>query len=78
MAMERDPRCCHGRKEERDGSTAAHQEEPEQRRRSGVGEKGEGRLLPFIEQELWTCQTAESSGRCYSDNLRRRVLAFSA
>jgi hypothetical protein len=41
------------------------------------GEK-RGQLLPFIEQELWTCQTAECSGRCYSDNLGRRVLAFSA
>jgi hypothetical protein len=43
-----------------------------------VEEKGEGMLLPFIEQELWTCQTAESSGRYYSDNLGRRVLAVSA
>ena len=43
-----------------------------------MGEKGEGRLLPFIEQELWTCQTAESSGMYYSDNLGRRVLAVSA
>ena len=39
---------------------------------------GGGLVLPFIEQELWTCQTAESSGRCYSDNLGHRVLAFSA
>jgi hypothetical protein len=44
MAMGRDPSCCHGRREEMDGSTAAHQGEPEQRGRDGVGEeKGEGR-----------------------------------
>jgi hypothetical protein len=44
MAMGRDPLCCHGRREESDGATAAHQGEPEQRGRDGVGgEKGEAR-----------------------------------
>jgi hypothetical protein len=45
--------------------------------RSGVGEKGEGRLLPFIEQELWTCQVAVSSGRCDSANIGRLFSSFS-
>jgi hypothetical protein len=36
-------------------STSSHGSQGEERRRSGVGEKGEGRLLPFIEQELWIC-----------------------
>jgi hypothetical protein len=37
---------------------------------------GEGGL-PFIEQKFWTCQPAPAGGKCYSGDLRRRVLAFS-
>ena len=36
-----------------------------------------GQGLPFIEQELWTCQVAVSSGRCDSANIGRQFLSFS-
>ena len=40
---------------------------------------GEGRGWAAIYRaKLWTCQTAPAGGRCYSDDLGRRVLAFSA
>jgi hypothetical protein len=34
-------------------------------------------MLLFIEQELWICQTAESSGRCDSVNIGRQFPSFS-
>jgi hypothetical protein len=44
----------------------------------GVG-RGEGREWAAIYRaKLWTCQTAPAGGRCYCDDLGRRVLAFSA
>ena len=40
------------------------------------GEKGEGMLLPFIEQELWTCLVTVSSGSCDSANIGRHFSSF--
>jgi hypothetical protein len=41
--------------------------------------EGEGRGWAAIYRaKLWTCQTAPAGGRCCSDDLGRRVLAFSA
>jgi hypothetical protein len=41
--------------------------------------EGEGRGWAAIYRaKLWTCQTTPAGGRCCSDDLGRRVLAFSA
>jgi hypothetical protein len=40
-----------------------------------VGEKG-GQVLPFIEQELWTCHTAPAGGRCKIVDIRWPFLSF--
>jgi hypothetical protein len=36
------------------------------------------RVATIYRAKLWTCQTAPAGGRCYSDDLGWRVLAFSA
>jgi hypothetical protein len=41
--------------------------------------EGEGTVWAAIYRaKIWTCQPAAAGGRCYSDNLGRRVLAVSA
>jgi hypothetical protein len=46
--------------------------------RGGVGEgEGRGKVLPLIEQELWTCQTTPTGGRWKSVDIWRPILAFS-
>jgi hypothetical protein len=64
---------------------AGHGRAPAQRQCEGEAElgrwrDGEGRGMgaAIYRAELWTCQTAVSSGRCKSDDLGQRVLAFSA
>jgi hypothetical protein len=46
-------------------------------RRGGVGGgEGRGQVLPFIEQELWTCHTAPAGGRSKSVDIGRPFLVF--
>ncbi|PWZ04596.1 hypothetical protein Zm00014a_023371 [Zea mays] len=42
------------------------------------GKRRERAGAAIYRAKLWTCQQAVAGGRCYSDNLGRRVLAFSA
>jgi hypothetical protein len=42
------------------------------------GKRRERAGAAIYRAKLWTCQLAAAGGRCYSDNLERRVLAFSA
>jgi hypothetical protein len=64
---------------------AGHGRAPAQRQCEGEDElgrwrEGEGRGMgaTIYRAELWICQTTVSSGRCKSDDLAQRVLAFSA
>jgi hypothetical protein len=42
-----------------------------------VREKGRGAGAAIYRAELWTCQTAVSSGRCDSANIGRQFSLFS-
>ncbi|AQK60699.1 hypothetical protein ZEAMMB73_Zm00001d053914 [Zea mays] len=43
-----------------------------------AGKRRERAGAAIYRAKLWTCQTAPAGGRCCSDDLGRRVLAFSA
>jgi hypothetical protein len=61
--------------EVREEAAAAFWNREEEKWRVGEGKKRGG--LPFIAQELWTCQPATAGGTCDSANIGRQFLSFS-